>query len=285
MILVTGASGHIGGRVAQLLTEKGERPRLMVRDVNRAPTLPESEIVLADYAEPAALNHAFADVDVALIVSGYAEPRIRAQLHKNAFDAAARAGVKHIVYLSFQGASPDSKFSMARDHFQSEQYLEATGVSFTAVRDSFYLDILPDEFDAAGVIRGPGGDGAAAFVAREDVAQVVAAVLRSPEDFEGTYDVTGPEAFTLSQVATRLGALTGRNLRFEYETLEQGRKSRSQLAMLDWEIEMVLGGHQAIAAGEPAPVSNTVQRALGREPLGLEAYFTAYPELVDQLRR
>ena len=201
MILITGATGAIGGSVAKSLAAEGQALRLLVRDPARAPELPNSEVVKGEYGDVSSLKKAFTGIELAFVVSGHTEPGVRAKLHKNAFDAAAQAGVKHLVYLSFQGAAPDSKFPMARDHSESEGYLRATGVPYTALRDSMYLDELPGMFGADGVLRGPAGNGAAAFVAREDVARVVAALLTDPPGESGVYDVTGPEALTLSQAA------------------------------------------------------------------------------------
>ena len=101
-------------------------------------------------------------------------------MHRNAFQAASRAGVRHLVYLSFLGASPQSKFPMSRDHFLSEQYLKQTGIPSTILRDSLYLDLIPEMFGETGVMRGPGGPGCGgrvSWVSREDVAHVIAAAL------------------------------------------------------------------------------------------------------------
>src|SRR5260370_14542813 len=124
MILITGATGNIGRRVAELLSKRGETLRLMGRRVESMPDLAQSERVIGDYANPASLDKAFEGVNRAFIVSGYAEPDRRPELHWNAFQAASRAGVRHLVYLSFLGASPQSKFPMSRDHYLSEQYLK-----------------------------------------------------------------------------------------------------------------------------------------------------------------
>lgn len=284
MILITGASGHIGRWIAELLAGKGHALRLMVRDPNRAPKLPNSEVVGGDYSEPATLDEAFAGVDSAFIVSGYAEPGKRAQLHKNAFDAAARAHVGHVVYLSFQGASPESKFPMSRDHYESEKYLKESGIPFTALRDNLYLGLIPEMFNEEGAMRGPAGQGAAAFVSREDVAQVAAAILNSPKDSSASYDVTGPEALTMAETAKRLSALVGRELRYENESAEEGRRWRSMLGAPDWEVETWLGSYEAIAAGELAAVNDTVLRFTGRQPLSIEAYFGGHQHLLDRLR-
>jgi NAD(P)H dehydrogenase (quinone) len=105
-ILITGATGNVGRRVAELLSKHGEPLRLMGRRVESMPDLAQSERVVADYANPASLDKAFEGVDRAFIVSGYAEPGRRAELHRNAFQAASRGGVRHLVYLSFLGIAP-----------------------------------------------------------------------------------------------------------------------------------------------------------------------------------
>lgn len=284
MILVTGASGHVGGRVAELLAERDHDLRLMTRtpDALSGPDL--GTVVQADYAEPNALDAAFDGVDVAFLVSGYAEPGTRAQLHKNAIDAAVRAGVQHLVYLSFQGAAPDSHFPMSRDHYQTEQFLEESGVPYTALRDNLYLDLIPELFGPDGVVRGPAGNGTVAWVSREDVAQTVAAALANPGAHAGTYDVTGPDAFSLADTADRLSSLLGRPLRYERESVEEGRAWRRQLDVPEWEVETWLGSYQAIAAGELADTSDTVERFTGQPPARLADYFEERPELLDPLR-
>jgi uncharacterized protein YbjT (DUF2867 family) len=101
MILVTGASGHVGSRVAELLAVRGHDLRLMTCTPDAGSVPDARAVVRGDYAEPDAPGAAFGGVDVAFLVSGYAEPGARARLPKNAIDAATRARVRHLVYLSF----------------------------------------------------------------------------------------------------------------------------------------------------------------------------------------
>lgn len=284
MILVTGATGHIGGRVAELLAGRGAAVRRMARDPSRLPALSATEIAKADYAEPASLGAAFEGIDRALIVSGSAAEGVRAGLHGNAIDAAARAGVAHIVYLSFQGASPNSKFPMGRDHFLTEQHLAASGVSHTALRDNLYLDGLVEMFDADGAVRGPAGSGRAAWVSREDVAQLVAAILLDSSLGGGALNVSGPEAISFAEGAERLSKLAGRTLRYVDETLEEARAWRAKSGAPEWEVDTWIGSYEAVAAGELADTSPTIERVLGRKPMSLEEYFTRNPELLDALR-
>lgn len=285
MILITGASGHIGGRAAELLAAAGASLRLMVRDIAKAQALPGAQTVQADYSDPASLVAAFAEIDTALVVSGSERAGKRAKLHRNAFEAAARAGIEHLVYLSFQGASPGSKFSASRDHFQSERFLDETGLPCTILRDSFYMDLLPEMFGLDGLIRGPAGQGSVAWVAREDVAQAVAAVLGNPKIFQGTYDLTGPESLTLSESARRLAALVGSDLGYHNETVEEGRKWRSTLGVPDWTVDGWLGSYEAIACGELNSIGDGVARITGRPPLHLETYFAQHPHLLSAVDR
>lgn len=283
MILITGASGHVGGRIAELLANQGPELRLMVRNIKKAPRLPGTEIVQADYAEPQTLQKAFMGVDSAFIVSGYAIPGERAKLHNNAIDAADRAGVSHIVYLSFQGASAGSKFPMGRDHFQTEQHLKATGIAFTILRDNLYLDLLPEMFNENGILRGPAKDGSVAWVTREDVARVAVAVLKNPVNMQRTYDVTGPESLTMAETVKRLSKMVGRSLKYDNESVEEGRNWRSQLGP-DWQVDTWLGSYLAIADGELEQASDTVLKITGNKPFDMETYFHENTHLLDPLR-
>ncbi len=219
MLAITGASGAVGGLVARALADLS--PRLVVRDPSRAPDL-GLEVRAAEYADGAACTRAFEDVETLFLVSA-AESATRREEHRTAVRAAADAGVRHVVYTSFSGAAPDATFTLGRDHFDTEQAVRESGVAFTFLRDNFYLDLLPHFADEHGVIRGPAGDGRVAGVARADVADVAVAVLRDPGAHAGAaYRLTGPEALTMAEIAARAGAVVGRDLRYEAETVRGG---------------------------------------------------------------
>lgn len=170
MIGVTGATGAVGGRVAALLATLRTPTRLVVRDAARAPELAVSSTRVADYADSAAMQAALDGVRTLFLVSADADPA-RVQQQTTAVDAAVAAGVEHLVYLSFLGADPDATFTFARDHFRTEEHIRATGVAFTFLRPSLYLDSVPEWVGEDDVLRGPAGDGQVAWVSREDVAQ------------------------------------------------------------------------------------------------------------------
>lgn len=277
-ILVTGATGHIGSRVAELLAGNGESVRRLVRDPAKASPLDNSEVVRGDYADPISLARAMVGIETVFLVSAFGQPLKRAHLHGNVIDAARRAGVRRVVYLSFQSASATSPFPYSADHLLTEAHLKQSGLDFTILRDSFYLDLLPEMIDERGRIRGPGGSGKVAWVAREDVAQVAAAVLIDERYIGITHNVTGPEAFGLSEAAKRLSALSGRQIEYEDETLEAGRAWRAETGAPQYEIEVWLGSYLSMASGELSETSDTVLRIVGRQPMTLEAYFSAYPD-------
>jgi NAD(P)H dehydrogenase (quinone) len=282
MILVTGASGHIGRRVSELLAQQNAKMRLMSRTPDKVLRLAEAEVVAGDFRDTRSLAQAFAGVEKALVISGKAEPGERARQHGNVFEAAARAGVKHIVYLSLKGAAPTSVYPYCRDHYESEQFLAASGVPYTALRSAFYVDMLFGKYDSQGVVRGPAGNGRAAFIAREDTARAAAAaVLARPA---GIIEVTGRELMTLDDVSCRLSEITGRALRYENEAPDETAARLSHGSEPKWEQAIEVNWFQAIAAGEQAPVSHGYQRLTGMEPLNIEQYCTAFPNVANELK-
>ena len=223
MIGVTGATGHVGGRVARQLAERGAEQRLIVRDAARAPSLPGAEVaVAAGYGDGEGMRRALEGVDTLLLVSAAEHPD-RISLHRTAVDAAKAAGVERVVYTSFVGAAPDSTFILGRDHFHTEEHIRAAGLGYTFLRDSIYLDYVPFFASPEGVIRGPAGDGRVGAVAREDVADAAVAVLLDAQHEGRAYEVTGREAYTLAEAAAILTRTSGREVRYVDETLEEAR--------------------------------------------------------------
>ena len=271
-LAVTGSTGHLGGLVARQLAAAASPQRLLVRDAGRAPELEGTAPAVVTYSDPVGAKAALEGVETLFMVSA-AEAEDRLQQHCTFVDAAAAAGVQHIVYTSFFGAAADSTFTLGRDHFATEERIRASGMDFTFLRDNFYLDFLPLLAGVDGVIRGPAGDGVMAAVARADVARSAVTVLRDPALHIGrTYALTGPDDLSLARAAELLSAGTGRTITFHNETLEEAYASRASYGAPPWQVDAWVSTYTAIAAGELAGPTSAVHELTGREPLGLAQF-------------
>jgi NAD(P)H dehydrogenase (quinone) len=269
-LAVTGATGVLGGMVARQLSDAGFSQRLLVRDPRRAPRLLDAPAVAVSYGDPVLSRPALEGVKVLFMVSA-AEAEDRLQQHHAFVDAAAEAGVRHIVYTSFFGAAPDCTFTLGRDHYATEERIRASGMGFTFLRDNFYLDFLPMLAGEDGVIRGPADDGVMAAVAREDIARSAVAVLRDPAVHAGaTYDLTGPENISLAHAAEVLTHATGRTVTYHHETVDEAFASRASYGAPDWQVEAWVSTYTAIAAGELAGATSDVHGLTGQDSMTLE---------------
>lgn len=270
-IAVTGSTGQLGGRIARLLAGAGVPQRLIVRDPSRAPDLPGADVATASFDAPAAAQAALSGIDTLLMVSAAETPERVAQ-HLCFVDAAVAAGVSHLVYISFAGASPTATFTLARDHWATERHIASTGVGWTFLRDSLYADFLPGMVGPDGVLRGPAGEGRVAAVAQRDIAEVASAVLCDPTSHAGaTYDLTGPEALTLTEVAAAISEATGRAVSYHPETIDEAYASRAAYGAPDWQVEAWVSTYTAIAARELAAVSSSIPKILGRPATSVAA--------------
>lgn len=282
-VAVTGATGEVGGRVARRLADRGIWQRLIVRDASRVPQLRNTEIVLASsYSDTAAMQRALTGVPTLFLVSGRESPD-RVQHHIDAIDAAVATCVEHIVYLSFLNAAPNATFTLARQHFQTEQHIRSTGVPFTFLRPSLYLDYVPRYTGEDGVLRGPANGGRAAFIPRDNLADVAAEVLIGDGHDGVTYDLTGREGLTLTECAEILSRFTGRAISFHDETIEEAWESRAQYGAPRFEVEGWISSYLAIATGEMGPPSDIVLRLTSRPALTLEEFLRLHPESYRRL--
>ena len=236
-VAVTGSTGKLGGRIARRLSEAGVSQRLLARNPDRVPRLAGSTSARADYGDGASVAVALAGIETALMVPA-TETIDRLAQHKTFIEAAASAGVRHLVYISSYGAAPDAMFTLARDHWATEEHIRAEGMSFTTLRDNLYADFMPGLVGADGVIRGPAGDGRVAAVAQDDIADAAVAVLRNPSEFLNcTFDLTGPESLTLSDIAAILSDVTGKEVSYHAETVSEAYRSRSAYGAADWQLD------------------------------------------------
>lgn len=266
MIVLTGTSGVVGGLVAGELARRGERFRVATHNPDRAPRHQGCDIVRIDYADPASLAAALHEGDRVFMVSMHEPYERRVPLHRSFVDAAAAAGVAHVVYLSFFSAATDAVFKHARGHGATEEMLREAGIPFTAVRNGMYGDLLWSWFDATGVITGPGGEGRVAFSYRPELAEAVAVALTEP-GHEGVLNIGTPESVTLAELARIASEVTGDAYRYEPLAPEEWQAKRLALGRKDWEVEAGLSSYEALRAGEFDVVTDDYARLTGQRPL------------------
>jgi len=271
-IAVTGATGGLGGRVARRLAARGLEQRLVVRDPARAPELDGARVVVGEYHDGEAMRRAFDGARTVFLVSG-AEARDRLDQHRTAVDAAAAAGVERVVYTSFLGAAADATFTLARDHFHTEEHLHASGMAAVVLRDGMYTDFLL-LMASGGEIRGPAGDGRFAPVTRDDVADVAEVVLLGPTHDGATFDLTGPDLVTMADVAAILTEVNGTPVRFVDETVDEAYGSRASYGAPDYEVTGWVTSYLAIREGELDVLSDDVTAVTGHPPTSVRTFLT-----------
>jgi uncharacterized protein YbjT (DUF2867 family) len=212
MILVTGATGHVGRELVHELDRKGVKFRVLVRDLTRTAGLPErAEHIVGDLGQPATLAPAFDGVDTVFLLV----PGVGTDHTANVIAAAKAAGVRHIVYLSSYAVLGDPIPAMGRWHHDREQMIRASGIPATFLRPCGFMtnafDWLPT-IRESGYVLDPVGPGRAAPIDPADIAAVAALAL-TQEGHEGKeYVLTGDEAFTVAEQVQILAKAIGRDL-------------------------------------------------------------------------
>jgi NAD(P)H dehydrogenase (quinone) len=216
-IVVTGASGQLGHMVAAQLFECAppEEVILVTRRPHALSALAErgAEVRFGDFDEPASLPAAFAGAERMLLISTNTIGE-RVPQHRAAIDAAAAAGVRHVTYTSLINPVPGHPTGVVVDeHRETEQLLMSSGMAWTVLRFGAYAD-LQVPLGAMAVSYGKlvtnAGDGRIAPISRQDCAAAAVAVLTSEGHAGKTYDVTGPEALSQSEIAALVSEVSGR---------------------------------------------------------------------------
>jgi uncharacterized protein YbjT (DUF2867 family) len=127
------------------------------------------------------------------------------------------------------------------------------------------------------VIRGPAGNGQVSAVAHDDVADAAAAVLLGDGHDRATYDITGPHALSLDEVAAELSRFSGRTVTYMPETREEAFASRAGYGAEPWAVAGWVSSYEAIAAGEMATVSDAVPRLTGHPARSFADFLKEHP--------
>jgi NAD(P)H dehydrogenase (quinone) len=278
MILVTGASGHLGKLALQYLltTRPASGLAALVRDPAKSSDLQAQGVALrtGDYFDYASLVQAFAGVDTLLLVSsGSLENRV--EQHTNAINAARENNVGHVVYTSMVNAAEDMKFLTGSDHYHTENLLKQSGLNYTILRNTFYAEALLGLLGPAvssGQWLYPGEGATLSLAARADLAEVLARVGLDPAAHQGqTYSLTGPRAYTFPELATELSAAAGKPVAYAPISLEEFRAGLLAAGVPAPFVPLVVSVAEAQQAGQMGLVDEALPRLLGRAPQPLAA--------------
>ena len=215
MIVITGASGQLGRLVIQSLLTKVPASRIVaaVRNPQKASDLAALGVQIrrADYTDSAFLDAAFQGAEKVLLISS-SEVGQRLAQHRNAIDAARRAGVSLLAYTSLLHADT-SPLGLAGEHVATEAWLAQSGVPFVLLRNGWYTENYLASIPPAlqhGAFIGSAGEGRIASAARADYAEAAAVVLTTPGQSGKVYELAGDEAYTLAEFSAELSRQSGK---------------------------------------------------------------------------
>lgn len=270
--LITGATGDVGSKLVQLLVQRRIRPRVFVRYAKKAHAYfgDSVDVFTGDLADPSSLQSALEGADKLFLVNS--GPQIPAQ-DAAAAKIAKAAGIKHLVKLS----SMDVQHGLAIGawHEQGEAAVRASGVPFTFIQPTGFMSNLlawATSIKTEGIVHASTGKGKRPFIHSSDIAAVATEVLTS-HNYEGqSLPITGPEALTFAEAATKIGSAIGRQLTFQPISDEQARERYAKVSGSPEETEAHIALWRAIREGRLASVTNTVERILGRKPIDLDQW-------------
>jgi NAD(P)H dehydrogenase (quinone) len=216
-IIISGASGQLGGLTIKALLARGVPARSLIL-VSRTPDgLAEyakqgAAVRHGDFTEPASLPAAFSGGRRMLLISIGFGSMPRPEAHGHAIDAARKAGVKHIAYTSWVGITKGDTQGLAVDHLATEDLLRKSGLAWTFLRNSIYMEgLLPQvaKMVADGKATVPQGEIPIGYVTRENCAEAAAFALAKGHENKA-YDITGPAVLGVHDIAAAATSVTGR---------------------------------------------------------------------------
>ncbi len=286
MILVTGATGHFGTSAINFLLQKGvpaTNIAALVRDEAKAAGLKEKGIIIrkGDYDDYASLVKAFAGVDKLLLVSG-SDIANRSAQQANAVKAAKEAGVKYILYTSFERKNETATSPIAfvaKAHIETEQDIKATGIPYTIFRNNLYADYLPiflgeKVFDTG--VYWPADDAKLAATAREDMAEAAANVLTSNGHEGKEYSIANTESVTFKDVAGILSNIAGKEIAYISPAQDEYKAALTTAGVPAAYVDLFAAFAEAVKLGEFDSNKSDLEQLLGRKPLSTTKFLQEF---------
>jgi NAD(P)H dehydrogenase (quinone) len=280
-IVITGASGHLGRSTAELVLSRvpASGVILTTRHPEELSDLAQrgAEVRMADFGRPETLVGAFEGGDKLLLISTDAVGARVAQ-HRAAIDAAAKAGVRHVVYTSYLNPVEENPAVITPDHRDTEAALRESGLEWTALRNAFYAEYqVPSgaQAIATGQLVHNNGEGRTAYISREDCAAAAAAVLTTGGHEGRAYDITGPQPLDQDDVAALLSEVSGRPVESVAVDDEAFVRGLAASGLPEPVARGIASYGRAIREGFIGEASGAVENLTGRPPRSLREVFEA----------
>lgn len=283
MILVTGATGHLGNAVINSLLNKVPADQIvaLVRDEAKASALKEQGVTIrvGDYSDIPALDQALAGIDTVLLVSGLSMDRLTE--HKNVVDAAKRAGVTHIAYTSVTMNNVETSpigFLMG-SHFATEEYIRESGLNYTFLRNGLYAEVIPMYIGEQALDTGiffPAGQGKIPYALRPELAEAAAIVLSETGHENKIYQLTGSESLSFDDIAQELSSLSGKSVTYTDVDPTAFENQLKQAGVPEFMISFSQSFAAAIKNGDFDQPYNDLETLLGRKLTPVSDYLKAH---------
>src|SRR5579859_61861 len=284
MILLIGATGQ--AQVGAALVAQLQARKLPFRVLAHTPasfdrlTKEGIEAILADDTHPGQLAAAFQDIDrFFLLTPGSPD---QPTLERRLVDAARQAGVRHVVKLSVLGAG-DPDVSLLRSHSASEQLIRQSGLDYTFLRPNAFLQNLGTREVARikqySSFANANGDGVVSLIDTRDIAAVAATALSSDRSIGQTYELTGPEALSYTQIARTFTALLGRPITDLALSDDAYQSALLSAGLPAWRAEGLSALSRFYRAGKGAVVTDAVEQITGQPARTLDTYLADHHAL------
>lgn len=268
MILLTGVTGKTGGETARQLLARGEKLRAIVRNEAKAADLKAAgvELVVGDVADAETVKKALKGAEKAFLT--LPNGRHQEAQEKQFTDLAVAAGVQHLVKMSSMEAVAHAQTPIPRAHWAVEEHIRASALAWTMVKPNFFMQNLLSS--AAGIKANrkfslPMGNGTTGMADIRDIAAVCAEVLTGKGHSGQSYEITGPEVLTFSQVAERFSAVLGEKVEYVPMPMDQFR-TRMTGVLEPWHLNAVCELFREIAETGLDHTTDTFRKLMGREP-------------------
>lgn len=274
MIVVTGATGHLGRLVIAALLKRVPSSSIVaaVRNVEKARNIAALDVHVsrADYNQPPMWDDALKGADKVLMISS-SEVGQRAKQHRAVIDAAKRAGVKLLAYTSVLRADT-SPLGLAAEHKETEALIRASGIPFTLLRNGWYTENYTAGISGAlahGAVYGCAGEGRIASAARADYAEAAAAVLTADNQAGRIYELAGDTAYTLAELAAEVSRQSGKNIGYMNLPEAEYKKVLVQAGLPEAVAALIADSDTGVSKGALFDDGHQLSKLIGRPTTSL----------------